>query len=144
MFSCSLCVRVSVGMARAFILAGAQAVLTTLWRVPDESAAVFMKFFYQYLMDGFKASQALRKAMLSIRSFQRYSKYIHWSGYQLSGRELEFQVTPPTYTLGPSPVFPRLDIISKLEKALVKDRFVPTDVQVMDGVGVDLCLHRSW
>ena len=33
-------------MARAFILAGAQAVLTTLWQVPDESASVFMQFFY--------------------------------------------------------------------------------------------------
>ena len=47
-------------MARAFILAGAQAVLTTLWRVPDESASVFMQFFYQYLMDGFCGTVALQ------------------------------------------------------------------------------------
>ena len=31
-----------LGMAHAFILAGAQAVMITLWRVPDENAAVFM------------------------------------------------------------------------------------------------------
>jgi len=117
-------------MARAFILAGAQAVLTTLWRVPDESAAVFMKFFYQYLMDGHKASSALRKAMLSIRSFLRYSKYIHWSGYQLTGRELKFEVDKLEKQMGPSPVFPRLDVVNKLTKALVNDRFLPTDVQV--------------
>ena len=117
-------------MARAFILAGAQAVLTTLWRVPDESAAVFMKFFYQYLMEGLKASSALRKAMLSIRSFLRYSNYIHWSGYQLTGRELKFDVDKQEKKLGPCPVFPRLDVVNKLTKALVKDRFMPTDVQV--------------
>ena len=75
-----------LGMARAFILAGAQAVLTTLWRVPDESASVFMRFFYQYLMDGLKASLALQKATLSVRSFSKYSQYIHWSGYQLTGQ----------------------------------------------------------
>ena len=74
-----------LGMARAFILAGAQAVLTTLWRVPDESASVFMQFFYQYLMDGLKASLALQKATLSVRCFTKYSQYIHWSGYQLTG-----------------------------------------------------------
>ena len=74
-----------LGMARAFILAGAQAVLTTLWRVPDESASVFMQFFYQYLMDGLKASLALQKATLSLRCFSKYSQYIHWSGYQLTG-----------------------------------------------------------
>ena len=74
-----------LGMARAFILAGAQAVLTTLWRVPDESASVFMQFFYQYLMDGLKASLALQKSTLSVRCFSKYSQYIHWSGYQLTG-----------------------------------------------------------
>ena len=74
-----------LGMARAFILSGAQAVLTTLWRVPDESASVFMQFFYQYLMDGLKASLALQKATLSLRCFSKYSQYIHWSGYQLTG-----------------------------------------------------------
>ena len=75
-----------LGMARAFILAGAQAVLTTLWRVPDESASVFMQFFYQYLMDGLKASLALQKSTLSVRCFSKYSQYIHWSGYQLTGK----------------------------------------------------------
>ena len=74
-----------LGMARAFIVAGAQAVLTTLWRVPDESASVFMQFFYQYLMDGLKASLALQKATLSLRCFSKFSQFIHWSGYQLTG-----------------------------------------------------------
>ena len=118
------------GMARAFILAGAQAVLTTLWRVPDESAAIFMKFFYQYMMDGFKSSHALQKAILSIRSFQKYSKYIHWSGYQITGQEIEFVVKKQATKIGSCPVFPRLEVIRSLEKVLIKDCYLPTDVQV--------------
>ena len=124
------------GMARAFIVAGAQAVLTTLWRVPDESAAVFMKFFYQYMMDGFKGSRALRKAILSIRSFQKYSRYIHWSGYQLTGREIQFQVAQNgtgermQRKLGTTTIFPRLEEVKSLEKTFINDPYLPTDVQV--------------
>ena len=73
-------------LARAFIFAGTQAVLTTLWSVPDESASVFMLFFYQYLMDKLKASLALHKATLSLRCFSKYSQYIHWGGYELTGK----------------------------------------------------------
>ena len=124
-------------MARAFILAGAQAVLTTLWRVPDESASVFMQFFYQYLVDGFCGTGALQKAILSLRSFSKYSQYIHWSGYQLTGREIQFDIRKPDIfkmletRLGASSVFPRLDDVKKLESALVNDPRMPTDVQVL-------------
>ena len=133
-----------LGMARAFILAGAQAVMTTLWRVPDESAAVFMKFFYQYLVDGHPASRSLQKAMLSVRSFSKYSGFIHWSGYQLTGREVTMHVAEGENGEkavrralggeGPT-VFPRLDVIQALEKELVErvdsdPSAPPTDVQV--------------
>ena len=131
-----------LGMARAFILAGAQAVMTTLWRVPDESAAVFMKFFYQYLVDGNTASKSLQKAMLSIRSFSKYSGFIHWSGYQLTGREVEVRVEEGERegavraAMGEGvTVFPRLSVVQSMEKELV-DKIgkgitsPPTDVQV--------------
>ena len=118
-----------LGMARAFILAGAQAVLTTLWRVPDESAAVFMKFLYQYLVDGHPASQALQKAVLSIRSFSKYSGFVHWSGYQLTGREVFMHVAGGREgdrevrdAMGGegATVFPRLDVVQLLEQELIE------------------------
>ena len=124
------------GMARAFILAGAQAVLTTLWRVPDESACIFMQFFYQYLVEGVKGTEALHKAILSLRCFSKYSEYIHWSGYQLTGRELQFDVNQSlmhgelTARLGPSSVFPRLDILKHLQTTFLDNPRLPTDVQV--------------
>ena len=38
-----------VGMARAFLFAGARSVQATLWAVDDEATQVFMKSFYQHL-----------------------------------------------------------------------------------------------
>jgi CHAT domain-containing protein/tetratricopeptide (TPR) repeat protein len=124
------------GMARAFILAGAQSVLTTLWKVPDESASVFMQFFYQYLLDGLKSSFALQKATLSVRCFAKYSQYIHWSGYQLTGRDIHFLTATTAVAkilrsrLGTPSVFPHLQSMKMLETVLVKNTSVPTDIQV--------------
>ena len=124
------------GMARAFILAGAQSVLTTLWKVPDESASVFMQFFYQYLINGIQSSLALQKAILSVRCFAKYSQYIHWSGYQITGQDIRLLNAPESLSmviqsrLSKPSVFPHLSDIKKLEK-LIKDPTLPTDVQVV-------------
>ena len=88
------------GMARAFILAGAQAVLNTLWRVPDESAYIFTQLLYQYLADRMKGTEHLYKSILSIRRFSKYLQYIHWSGYQLTGREVQFSINKSSSTTG--------------------------------------------
>ena len=143
------------GMARAFILAGAQSVLTTLWRIHDESASTFMKFFYQYLMDGFRSSVALHKASLSVRCFAKYSHYVHWSGYQLTGREIQLNVHMSSKDqavltkVGITPSFPRLDTVKKLEAAFLKDPATPTDVQVSLYMYTALLitlygLHNNW
>ena len=119
-----------------FFFAGAQAVMTALWRVPDESAAVFMRFFYRFLGEGFESSLALQKSILSLRCFAKYSQYIHWSGYQLTGRSIRFDVKPAPVTrilestLGQSSVFPRLVLLKKLQSALVENPRLPTDIQV--------------
>ncbi len=117
---------------------GAKSVLTSLWRVPDESASTFMQFFYQYLMDGFKSSAALQKAILSVRAFSKYARYIHWSGYQLTGQEVRL-VAKRTVTdeeirghVGGTAVFPRLNVIKKLEAFFIKEPRNPTDVQVSE------------
>ena len=68
------------GIARSFLLAGAQSVMTSIWKVPDKSACYFMQFFYRYLHDGFTSSEALSKASRSIRAFEEFSSMIHWSG----------------------------------------------------------------
>ena len=108
-----------------FFHSGAQAVLTALWRVPDESAAVFMRFFYRFL-GGLESSLALQKSILSLRCFAKYSQYIHWSGYQLTGRSIHFTVMPlPVTTIldntfGKNSVFPRLMLVKKLRSVVVE------------------------
>ena len=126
-----------IGMGRAFLLAGAQSVLTTLWRIPDESAGMFMQFFYQYLVDGLGTTHALQKATLSVRCFKKYSSYSHWGGFQLIGREMflsrkkTVEDTLLTASLGPANVFPQVCIVEKLEQALIQNATFPSNVQVM-------------
>ena len=126
-------------MNQAFILAGGQAVLTTLWHVPEESACIFMQFFYQYLVNGLSGSEALQKSTLSLRCFLKYSQCIHWSGYQLMGKDIQFDVTKPIILadldarLGCCTVFPRLEVVKQLESALITNPQNVTDVQLLCG-----------
>ena len=120
-----------VSMARAFLLAGAQSVLTTLWQVPDESAGVFMTFFYQYMVDGMTSTQALHKATLSVRFIKKYSKYAHWGAYQLLGKDVRFAPLPEKdYIIANhrGSTFPRLDVLTALETILLAE--TPTPLQV--------------
>ena len=125
-----------MGMGRAFLLAGAQSVLTTLWKVPDESAGVFMQFFYQYLVDGLGTIHALQRATHSLRYFRKYSHYAHWGAYQLYGKEMMIDdINRKTedileQRLGPKVAFPRHDIIKQLELSLVNCSTALSDVQV--------------
>ena len=121
------------GIARSFLLAGAMSILTSLWRVPDESASFFMQFFYRYLVDGYPSLEALQKAILSIRSFVKYGDYIHWSGYQLTGRQIQFATVEDQLLIeacGPSSPFPRLSELHKLETSLITQAQAKPDVQV--------------
>ena len=59
-----------VGMARAFLGAGARAVLVALWAVDDSVTYPMMGIFYGGLLDGKSASEALSDAMKVVRESQ--------------------------------------------------------------------------
>ena len=80
-----------IGMARAFLSAGAHSVLVSLWRVPDESANIFMQYFYQFLVNGLLSFQALQRSMQCMRCFHKYSHFVHWSGFHIIGKEIILQ-----------------------------------------------------
>ena len=82
-----------VGIARAFLGAGARSVLVSLWAIDDEATMEFMKVFYQYLVHGRSASEALNKAMKSMRESDRFSAVKYWAPFVLIGDDvtLEFE-----------------------------------------------------
>ncbi len=55
-----------MGMTRAFLYAGAQSVVVSLWNVNDAATAQLMKAFYRELSRGVSREEALRKAKLSM------------------------------------------------------------------------------
>ncbi|XP_078343020.1 uncharacterized protein LOC144628777 [Oculina patagonica] len=82
-----------VGIARAFLGAGARSVLVSLWAIDDEATLEFMKFFYQHLLDGRKASEALRLAMKCMRESENelFSEVKHWAPFVLIGDDVTLE-----------------------------------------------------
>ena len=82
-----------VGIARAFMGAGARSVLVSLWAIDDEATMEFMEFFYRQLVNGRSASEALNEAMKSMRESDRFSAVKYWAPFVLIGDDvtLEFE-----------------------------------------------------
>jgi hypothetical protein len=72
--------------SRAFLAAGANSTVTSLWRVADEPTAAFMKQFYFFLSEGRSKSEALRSAKLAFlhsRTGLAHPRY--WGAFVLTG-----------------------------------------------------------
>lgn len=57
-----------VGLIRAFMHAGAPALVSTLWRVDERSTRVLMEKFYQQIQTGASFAQALKRAQLYLKN----------------------------------------------------------------------------
>jgi tetratricopeptide (TPR) repeat protein len=72
--------------SRAFLAAGANSTVTSLWRVSDEPTAAFMKQFYYFLSKGQAKSEALRSAKLAfLRSRTGLANPRYWGAFVLTG-----------------------------------------------------------
>ena len=80
-----------VGIARAFLAAGARSVLVTLWTIDDEATMVFMKSFYQHLKEGKTASAAIHQSMKSLRESEEFSARWYWAPFQLIGDDVKIE-----------------------------------------------------
>ena len=80
-----------VGIARAFLCAGARSVLVSLWAIDDEVTLLFMRNFYQHLVDGKSASAALQQAMKSFRESKQYCSIKHWAPFLLVGDDVTLE-----------------------------------------------------
>lgn len=77
-----------VGIARAFLGAGARSVLVSLWAIDDAATLEFMKEFYQQLAEGKSASEALSRAMKSMRESADFSEVKYWAPFVLIGDDV--------------------------------------------------------
>ena len=71
---------------RAFLAAGANATITSLWRVADAPTAEFMQQLYFFLNQGQSKAKALQSAKLSfLHSNSALSNPRHWAAFVLNG-----------------------------------------------------------
>ena len=73
------------GLRRAFIIAGAETVVTSLWKVDDATTRELMEVFYQKLLGGEGRAQAMRNAMEAVR-VQHPHPY-HWAPFIVVGSD---------------------------------------------------------
>jgi len=78
------------GLRRALQEAGADAVMMSMWSVPDRETQELMTQFYRGWLGGLEKHEALRQAQLKEREIvrQRYSKDLpfYWGAFVLVGR----------------------------------------------------------
>ena len=69
--------------SRALLAAGAKSTVTTLWRVPDETTAAFMRLFYHHLQRGVSRAEALR--LTKLRFMRSGADSRDWAAFVLTG-----------------------------------------------------------
>ena len=75
------------GLKRAIAVAGARSSLLSLWKVDDEATAVFMKNFYERLIEGEGRAEALAATQREFRNhiIPAWRHPYVWAAFQLSG-----------------------------------------------------------
>ena len=79
----------TLSLTRAFLVAGADHVLSTLWNVYDRYASELMTEFYGELLKDKTTAAALRKAKLKMIGDKDTANPKIWSGFILSGKWLD-------------------------------------------------------
>ncbi len=76
-----------LGLSRAFMYAGAENLMVSLWKVVDQSTAQFMADFYQFHLQNAEDaySQALRQAKLDMIRSGNFASPYYWSAFVLIG-----------------------------------------------------------
>ena len=69
------------GLQRAFKRAGANTLLISLWKVPDEETGTLMVAFYEHLLSGKRPNQALRLAQKNL--IKQGKSPFYWAGFVL-------------------------------------------------------------
>jgi CHAT domain-containing protein len=81
------------GLRRALVIAGAETVVMSLWKVNDDSTRLLMESYYRHLLDGSGRAEALRQAMRSLRQSHPHPHY--WAPFISLGSDAPLRPLPP-------------------------------------------------
>ena len=85
-----ICAEGVVGIARAFLGAGARSVIASLWAIEDKATMEFMRNFYEHLIAGHSASKSLNQAMKLVRESGEFNEVTQWAPFVLIGDDVTF------------------------------------------------------
>ena len=71
------------GLRRAFVLARAKTLVTSLWKVPDQQTQELMEDFYQRFLQGQPRAETLREAQLAMK--ERHPDPLFWGAFVCQG-----------------------------------------------------------
>jgi hypothetical protein len=79
-----------MNFARAFKVAGAKSVVSSLWSVDDKATSMLLDGFYNYLDEGHTKSEALHLAKLDYlgNADNETASPLYWSGLVLYGNDI--------------------------------------------------------
>ena len=77
-----------VGIARAFLGAGARSVVMTLWAINGKATKEFMKHFYKHLSEGQCVSKCLHQARKHLRESDDFNDVACWAPFVLIGDDV--------------------------------------------------------
>lgn len=77
-----------VSMCRAFLAAGARAVVGSLWSIDDDATREFMIQFYLNLQKRNSASLSLQLAMKYMMKTKEYNQPMYWAPFFLMGDDV--------------------------------------------------------
>jgi CHAT domain-containing protein/lipopolysaccharide biosynthesis regulator YciM len=89
------------GLRRAFIVAGAETLVISLWKVNDETTRTLMEAYYTNLLAGQGRASALREAMRSLRAIKPEPHY--WAPFIALGRDAPLRLLAPGSQQAPKP-----------------------------------------
>ncbi|RKH11313.1 CHAT domain-containing protein [Corallococcus sp. CA053C] len=82
------------GLRRAFLVAGAETVVMSLWKVEDQTTSTLMEAYYRHLLAGQGRATALREAMRELRRTQSHPHF--WAPFITMGQATPLRL--PTST----------------------------------------------
>lgn len=71
----------TIGLQRAFKMAGAKQLIISLWKVPDQQTAELMELFYKAYLNGMSTQKAFEQAQKTMQ--KRYSNAYYWGAFLL-------------------------------------------------------------